>query len=200
MAETHLVAHIGTEAYVALPKGGIVSDHVLILPVEHFPSTDKFPPSVQKEIDQLIQSVLAMYRSQKQVGVVLDRNVNVKGHQHAHLQVVPVPEALKDQVESVLLEEGQARRMTFRLKPEGLTIQEFVEGSEYFAVTLPDGRIYVQKVGQERHSLQFGRELMAKVLGKPERANWKECQLPKNAEEMLANSFKMRFGPFAPSD
>ena len=37
--EKHLVVSVGTYSYLALAKGGLTPDHLLILPIEHFQST-----------------------------------------------------------------------------------------------------------------------------------------------------------------
>ncbi|KAJ9592078.1 hypothetical protein L9F63_001387, partial [Diploptera punctata] len=50
--EKHLVISIGTEAYLALAKGGIVPDHVLILPVGHHQSLSDLPEQVEEEINK----------------------------------------------------------------------------------------------------------------------------------------------------
>ena len=42
--------------------------------------------------------------------------------------------------------------------------------------------------------LQFGREVLAAVLGKPELAHWKSCVLEKQQEEAMATAFRKSFG------
>ncbi len=37
--EKHLVVSVGDHSYLALPKGGLTPDHVLILPISHYPSS-----------------------------------------------------------------------------------------------------------------------------------------------------------------
>ena len=41
---------IGTESYLALPKGGIDDNHVLIVPVSHHANTVQAPDAVVKEM------------------------------------------------------------------------------------------------------------------------------------------------------
>ena len=41
--EKHLVASVGTHAYVALPKGELTPGHVLILPIQHVASMASLP-------------------------------------------------------------------------------------------------------------------------------------------------------------
>lgn len=44
--------------------------------------------------------------------------------------------------------------------------------------------------------MNFGREVLAGLLGEPERANWQECKLEKGEEEAKVAAFKEIFKPF----
>ena len=49
----------------------------------------------------------------------------------------------------------------------------------------------------ERHSMNFGREVLAGLIDNPSRANWQECKLDdKVAEEAKVAGFKTLFKPF----
>ncbi|KAL9978838.1 hypothetical protein ACROYT_G016409 [Oculina patagonica] len=50
--EKHLVVSVGDDSYVALAKGGLVPDHVLICPIAHFESTVKLTEEVLLEIEK----------------------------------------------------------------------------------------------------------------------------------------------------
>jgi hypothetical protein len=47
-----------------------------------------------------------------------------------------------------------------------------------------------------RHPLQFGREVLCRLLAAPERIVWKDCQLGKEAEAAQAAAFRDSFAPF----
>jgi Protein similar to CwfJ C-terminus 2 len=47
--------------------------------------------------------------------------------------------------------------------------------------------------------LQFGREWVAKLLGCPERVDWKQCAVGKKEEEKLVENFVKHFREFDPS-
>ena len=58
--------------------------------------------------------------------------------------------------------------------------------SEYCAIELPDGSALLHVIQRgERHQLAFCREAIARALGTPERADWKNCLL--SAEETASN-------------
>ena len=41
--EKHLVVAVGDHTYLALPKGGLVENHVLVLPIGHYPASTDAP-------------------------------------------------------------------------------------------------------------------------------------------------------------
>jgi len=47
-----LLKRAGEECYVALDKGAITDQHVLVLPVEHFPSYLAAPASATEEMQR----------------------------------------------------------------------------------------------------------------------------------------------------
>lgn len=51
-AEKHLVISIGEHVYLALAKGGLVPDHLLITTITHFQSTSELSKEVIDEIEK----------------------------------------------------------------------------------------------------------------------------------------------------
>ncbi|EKX45757.1 hypothetical protein GUITHDRAFT_108214 [Guillardia theta CCMP2712] len=47
-----------------------------------------------------------------------------------------------------------------------------------------------------RHPLNFAREVVARLLGMPERADWKDCALSIEDEKRMAENFKKLFEPY----
>jgi len=54
----------GEESYVALDKGAISGQHVLLLPIEHFPSTLCLPASAHAELERYAEALRACFRAQ----------------------------------------------------------------------------------------------------------------------------------------
>ena len=46
--EKHLIVSVGTHCYLALPKGGLTEDHVLILPIGHHANLVDLPEEVEQ--------------------------------------------------------------------------------------------------------------------------------------------------------
>lgn len=51
-ADLSLVASVGEESYVALDKGQIAPTHVLLVPIEHYPSSVCLSEAAKGEVDR----------------------------------------------------------------------------------------------------------------------------------------------------
>ena len=54
----------GEESYVALDKGAITDSHVLVLPIEHFPSSLHLSASAFAEMERYLSSLRTCFASQ----------------------------------------------------------------------------------------------------------------------------------------
>ncbi|CAK4069504.1 unnamed protein product [Aphanomyces euteiches] len=195
--ETHLIVSIGNEAYLAIPKGAIVPDHALIIPIQHTASMQNIGAAAWKEVNQFKAALKKFYAAQGKAMIVMDRNVSTLGAAHCHLQIVPVPESILPSVAGVFYDEGTKHNVDFReLDPD-----EDVADAEYLLVEFPDEE---NKDNQRRllhtvkgkHYMQFGRDVAATLLNAPRRGNWKYCVVPKEEEEGMTQAFKKEFAPY----
>lgn len=77
---------------------------------------------------------------------------------HAHVQAIPIPLKLKDQVEEAFVREGRSLGIDFEADPDA-ALESCHDGrGSYFRVDLPDGRkmVHLMKDGVP-FSIQFGR-------------------------------------------
>ncbi|KAJ7426905.1 CWF19-like protein 1 [Willisornis vidua] len=86
--EKHLVVSIGTHCYLALAKGGLLPDHVLILPIGHYQSVVDLSSEVLKEVTKYKAALKEFFRSKGKRYVLFERNYR---SQHLQLQVIPIP-------------------------------------------------------------------------------------------------------------
>ncbi|KAE8244650.1 hypothetical protein A4X13_0g6402 [Tilletia indica] len=144
----HLVVGIGSEVYVALPKGQLVrgveeggkvpgGGHVLIIPINHTPSylspnlssTDS--QSLQAERALYLRALSALYASQNCIPLSweIGRSEGATHTRvgHTHTQVVPVPRELCQNWKDVW--EGKAREAGYELLSDAKTLSGFFEGS-----------------------------------------------------------------------
>ena len=77
---------------------------------------------------------------------------------HAHVQVVPIPNKLKNAVEETFKEEGRRSSITFEEDPDEALRAAAGGRGGYFRVDLPDGRKLVHLMRDHGpFSIQFGR-------------------------------------------
>ncbi|KAM8911586.1 CWF19-like protein 1 isoform 2-T2 [Lycaon pictus] len=155
--EKHLVVNIGTHCYLALAKGGLSDDHVLILPIGHYQSVVELSTEVVEEVEKYKVTLRRFFKSRGKRCVLFERNY--KSH-HLQLQIAQ-------------------------------------PGAAYFYVELDTGEKLFHRI-KKNFPLQFGREVLASeaILNIPDKSDWRQCQLSKEEEEMLARRFRKDFEPF----
>lgn len=197
--EKHLVVSIGEEVYVALAKGPLIPEHVLILPITHYPAGSQLPDNVWDEVEKYKESLTRCFKEKLGKGLVFyERATAVKSIQsHCHIQAVPVPldreEGFADHIRGC----GARLNMEFEPRPDwreddGLQREQYV----IFESSVPRSTLLHLVPQGHRHPLNFAREVVARLLDMPERADWKNCALSLEEEEEMAKSFKTLFAPF----
>jgi len=94
--EKHFIVSVGTHCYLALPKGGLTEEHVMILPIGHHACQVDLPEEVAAELGKFKSALKKMYKKLGKAPVFFERNFKT---QHLQIQVVPVT---KDQAEDVM--------------------------------------------------------------------------------------------------
>ena len=202
-ADAHLVVSVAENAYVCVDKGAINGDHVLIIPVEHWPCIAAMPPQMVQEIKRY-EEVLRHYAESRGKALVLFERFmqfRKKGGNHCHINAVCLDAGDPAGVESAFRKHAEEAGFGFEHElPSGWSQEELrarVGEQEYFCATLPDGRSLLHLLQrQERHPMNFGRDVVASLCGAPERGDWRVCGRDHDGEEKLAEEFKQRFQPF----
>ncbi|CAI5937187.1 unnamed protein product [Closterium sp. NIES-64] len=121
--ETHLVVSVGEHCYVALPKGPLVPGHVLILPIEHFPSVISLPSDALAEMWRYMGALRKCFEAQGQTVVAFERFLQLRAATHAHVNVVPIPQGKADQVLPAFTAAAASHNFQFASvpKPPGLS-------------------------------------------------------------------------------
>ncbi|KAI7885473.1 CwfJ C-terminus 1-domain-containing protein-like protein [Mucor mucedo] len=205
--EKHLIVSIGSEIYATLAKGPVISStdaeskvpglgHLLLIPITHYPTFGKIPMETQievvAELEKYKSAIRRMFEKYDQDVVLFEvSRESINGLSHAHIQVVPVPKSKSDQVEKVAREQCALNNMDLiEQVPQNVEIP-------YFRMELPNGKSLVHLLRpKERFNLEFGRLIIANVLGTPERESWKACVQTEEEEKACAAAFKEAFKPF----
>ncbi|ELK35651.1 CWF19-like protein 1 [Myotis davidii] len=164
------------ECYLALAKGGLSDDHVLILPIGHYQSVVELSAEVVEEVEKYKATLRKFFKSRGKRCILFERNY--KSH---HLQL----QAQEQQIELLEI-------------PEHSDIKQIAQpGAAYFYVELDTGEKLFHRI-KKNFPLQFGREVLASeaILNIPDKSDWRQCQISKEEEETLARRFRKDFEPF----
>jgi len=193
--EKQLVVSIGEHCYVALAKGGLVPDHVLILPIGHHQSTVSAPEEVVKEIDKFKSALRKCYKSQKKVVVFFERNYKSS---HLQIQVVPLPGAVAHGVPRAFEDSAKQHELDLQEIPKLTDLKQVLQpGCPYFYAEVPNGDKLLTRVNKG-FPLQFGREVLSDkaLLDMPHRVDWRACSQSKEQDIEDAQEMRKMFKPF----
>ncbi|ORZ14777.1 CwfJ C-terminus 1-domain-containing protein-like protein [Absidia repens] len=201
--EKHLITSIGTEIYATLAKGPLVSPesspipgggHSLLIAITHYPTFANIPyenmESVTSDLANYKESLRQLFASYGQDTAIYEVcRESFTGLSHAHIQVVPIPKELSSNVETVVRQEAEEHGYAL--------IDQRPQNGSYFAMELPNGQTLVHPIHpKERFNLQFGRIVLSKALGQPDRKDWKMCAQTEDEERQAAKDFKEAFKKF----
>ncbi|XP_076341454.1 CWF19-like protein 1 [Tachypleus tridentatus] len=119
--EKHLVVSVGDHNYLALAKGGLTPDHVLILSIGHYQSSVMLEETALEEIQKFKEALKKYYKSRKKSVVFFERNFKSS---HLQIQVVPVPSKLSSQVKEVFLEYAAYKSVDLQEIPKYTNLQQ----------------------------------------------------------------------------
>jgi hypothetical protein len=89
--EKHLIVSVSNETYVALAKGGLVDDHLLIVAVDHVQSIGDMSEAGRRECERYKSAIGDYFRAQEREPLFFERFVVFKNEVHMHIQAVPLP-------------------------------------------------------------------------------------------------------------
>ncbi|XP_054688169.1 CWF19-like protein 1 isoform X1 [Grus americana] len=195
--EKHLVVSIGTHCYLALAKGGLLPDHVLILPIGHYQSVVDLSSEVVEEVTKYKSALKEFFRSKGKRYVLFERNYR---SQHLQLQVIPVPldHCTTEDIKESFISQAQEQQIELLEIPEHSDITQVAQpGTPYFYVELDTGEKLFHRI-RGRFPLHFGREVLASeaLLALPQRADWRRCEAERAEEAAQARAFRRDFQPF----
>lgn len=193
--EKHLIVSVGEQVYLALPKGGLTSHHVMILPIGHHQSLVSLPEEALVEVDKFKAALRKMYKKLDKVAVFFERNYR---SQHMQVQVVAVDKEDAALVKKTFLETASRLELDLNEIPSHVPLSQLaVQGQPYFYVETPNREKLFGRINKG-FPLQFGREVLASsdLLDMPERVDWKACQLSQEEEMQQTKEFRKAFSSF----
>ncbi|XP_065844438.1 CWF19-like protein 1 [Oscarella lobularis] len=193
--ERHLIVSVGENCYLALPKGGLVSEHTLILPIGHYRSSLEVPQEVSDEAEKFKRALRQYYQSKRQTLVIFERNFHSP---HLQFQAVPITGLQSDELREIFKAQGMEQGIDFIEVPRDGKLKDFITPNvPFFHVEFDNGERLLHRI-RGRFPVQFGREVLASrnVLDAPERIDWKSCAVSKDKETQMATRIRRNFQPF----
>ncbi|KAI0164636.1 CwfJ C-terminus 2-domain-containing protein-like protein [Xylariaceae sp. FL1272] len=219
-ADTHMICSIGSDSYVTTAKGPLPSSdhfsssglsfpgHQLIIPLSHEPTFRSMGADADttfKEMSRFRETMQAMVATQSKhkLGTVTWEISRQRGI-HDHWQFMPVP---LDMVSKGLVEAGfkvEAENQKFPSFEETNLGAAVDEASDFFRVWIwsDDGdsifskELVMRLDDSFRFDLQFGRRVMAKLLGLESRLSWRDVAQAPAEEVEDVEKFKEAFQPW----
>eukprot|EP00300_Choanocystis_sp_HF-7_P021478 c20787_g10_i14.p2 GENE.c20787_g10_i14~~c20787_g10_i14.p2 ORF type:complete len:160 (-),score=42.80 c20787_g10_i14:124-603(-) len=142
------------------------------------------------------QAISKCFAKQDLSTIFFERHIHTRTPQHMFIQAIGVPERLAAQAAELF--QSEARKANFELveEPHDVPLEETMQGQQpYFVVEIGTTRL-VHRIGQERHPLQFGRRVIAVLLGAPEKEDWKACDIGPDGETAMKDHFREIFSEF----
>ncbi|CAJ2501388.1 Uu.00g042410.m01.CDS01 [Anthostomella pinea] len=219
--DTHMICSIGDDAYVTTAKGPLPSPphfgssglpfpgHQLIIPLGHeptFKSMGQEAEKTYKEMNRFRDSLQAMVASQSkhELGAVT-WEINRADNIHLHWQFLPAPLDLirKGLVEAAFKVEAENNQYSsFREADLGSGVDEQIDffrlwiWSDDSDTGIQDKELVMQLDNNFRFDLQFGRKVMAKLLGLENRLHWRDVVQDTAEETRDAEKLKKAFRPW----
>lgn len=215
---THLITSIGNDSYVTTAKGPLTTEttypeldfpaHMLIIPLTHAPTLSLIPDadaraSTRKEMALFRTALNNMLKSKSPSLGSITWEVNRETGVHTHWQWLPITTSLlsKGLVEAAFkVEADNEKYPKFETVHPGNDEDE-PEGDWFRVQTWNPAngkeRTLVLSLDESfRFDLQFGRRVIAKLLGLDSRAHWQDCGQAEGDEERDVGKFKEAFKEF----
>jgi len=200
----HMVVSVGQHCYVALARGGVNSQHVLILPIQHYQSSLTLPDEVSLEVEEYKKALKEMFKSRGLSSFIYERNYKTD---HMQIQVLPIHKKYKQHIPTALTKVGHGRtdkngypiEIDFVELPMLVDMRSALPGprTPFFVCELDDGTRLLHRV-RGGFPLNFGREAVCELINKPEKGDWKNCVVADDQEEHYSSKFTEIFRKFDP--
>ncbi|GFR01465.1 CWF19-like protein 1 [Trichonephila clavata] len=194
--QKQLLLSIGNHSYMTLAKGGLVRDHLLIIPMEHVASSVSLSESAEKEVENYKRALVEYFHSQDLNAIFFERNFTSP---HLQIQAVPIPKSLSSGAVKTIIDFASAEGLEFTELSKFSALKQVVSRKKsYFYVEIIDNKNCSGKllhVIDGNFPLQFGRMMLASrnMLNLPNRVDWKECKMSPDEELRTAENFRRHF-------
>ncbi|KAJ6224498.1 hypothetical protein RDWZM_003043 [Blomia tropicalis] len=192
-----LIVSIGEFSYLAVAKGGLTDDHMMILPIGHIRSSLEIEDSqLRKEIEMFKQSLTKFFAKRHMVPVFFERNFRSA---HFQIQVIGLPE---EKASSLKQASSQIfSRFDFHELPHDTDLSDVLSpGVPYFFLECPGHYNFFVRINTKKEffPIQIGRELLAhsSLLDCSHKVDWKKCTTNSDDATKLTTQIRNEFKQF----
>lgn len=192
-----LIVSIGDLSYLALAKGGLTDDHMMILPIGHIRSSIEIEEhDLRSEITHFKTVLLEFFKAREMVPVFFERNFRSA---HFQIHVIGLPESkapsLKATVATVF-----DRHEYHELSMHSELFDVLSPGAPYFFLECPGHYKFFVRINTKKEffPIQIGRDLLAHpdLLNCPDKVDWKKCTSSPEEVKQLTHEIRKNFEPF----
>eukprot|EP00462_Mataza_sp_D1_P025673 CAMPEP_0175145052 /NCGR_PEP_ID=MMETSP0087-20121206/14524_1 /TAXON_ID=136419 /ORGANISM="Unknown Unknown, Strain D1" /LENGTH=600 /DNA_ID=CAMNT_0016429691 /DNA_START=93 /DNA_END=1895 /DNA_ORIENTATION=- len=197
--KTHMVVSISSEAYLALAKGPLTPDHMLLLPMDHINSFLELPAATKVRFEEYKAALRKCFAAQGKTAIFYERHMPTRGTNHMHLQVLPIPNQLASTAKDRFVSEAQAAGVDFEEMPSSASLESQVGGGHFLYVefSATDRILHrVSPTARIRGLFAVQRNIFANIIGQPHKADWKQCDVSEAEETAMVAQLKSGFKPF----
>ncbi|XP_014274169.1 CWF19-like protein 1 isoform X2 [Halyomorpha halys] len=190
--QNHLIISVGFNVYLSLSKGGLVRDHLLLIPINHVSSISQAGEEVRTELSHYKKLIKQHFIKKNKRVIFFERFYKTS---HAQVNCVPMREDLSCNVKTSFMERAAEIGLglsAYSTKDD--VLQKNSSGIEYFHVELNhDEELFCEISPQSDFPLNFGREALVKeelFKQSGKKADWKNCVLEFEEEKLIVDKLR----------
>ncbi|XP_037043320.1 CWF19-like protein 1 homolog [Bradysia coprophila] len=192
--EKHMVISVGDNFYLALAKGPLDENNILISSVTHIQSSSLLAEDDWKELEKFKDALRKCFKAEKKVVTFFERNYKSS---HLLINVVAVHEDAEWRIKHSFDDCAEAYNLNLETLPRLSEPTQLPGKGPYFYAELPDNSTLLTRQ-MKQFPLHFGREVFCSdtLLKCEQKIDWRECTISKEEETALVKRFREKFQPF----
>uniref|UniRef100_U5EW12 CWF19-like protein 1 n=1 Tax=Corethrella appendiculata TaxID=1370023 RepID=U5EW12_9DIPT len=193
--EKHLIISVGEHFYLALAKGPINDEHILILSITHIQSAALLNIDQWEELEKFKQALRLYYKDRDQAALFYERNYKTG---HLQINVIGIDENVKWKIQHVVDDKAEEHNLQMEKITKLASAKQLPENRPYFIIELPDEDSCSITQQMKGFPLHFGREIICNenLMNCDEKIDWRQCNLGKEEEIDAVNRFRESFKPY----
>lgn len=186
-AENHLIISVGKTAYLSLNRGGLVSQHLNIFPIEHVASMSQASDAVMNDVALFKSLVNGYFVRSGFVVIFFERYYRTF---HSQIHCVPLLPEMIDRAQEVFVERIEELALPYEITKTS-NVHDLPPDQNYFHISFPSGSNVFVKI-DSKFPLNFGRDVLVdkSLMNAEDKADWRNCVLTVDEETEIVNELR----------